>query len=178
MKEQELEPGGRDTEPGGGRCHRAECRVAFLELASWTREGEELNGRDSSPLGGEREPALARAAAVARCRRSRAGVQVPTGGFGLVASGWMAGRDLGKRWWAVLPPSLGGAGWWVAIPGLCGGRCALWPGHNRCYLTMRSKPEINSSRHRGTAWLAGEQGTSPGWLGECSFLRWLGGQGF
>lgn len=96
----------------------------------------------------------------------------------LVASGWMTGRDLGKRWWAVLPPSLGGAGRWVAIPGLCGGQCVLWPGHNRCYLTMRSKPEINSSVRRGAAWLAGEQGASPGRLAERSLLRWLGGQGF
>lgn len=40
----ELELGRRDAEPGGGRCHQADGSVAFLELASWTREGEELNG--------------------------------------------------------------------------------------------------------------------------------------
>lgn len=60
----ELELCGRDAEPGGGRCHQAEGSVAFLELASWTREGEALNGRAPSPVGGEGEPSLVRAAAV------------------------------------------------------------------------------------------------------------------
>lgn len=58
--------------------------MAFLDLASWTREGEELNGRASSPLGGKRESLPWRGQRLsARCRRSRAGVQVAAGGFGL-----------------------------------------------------------------------------------------------
>lgn len=44
VKEQELALGGRDAELGEGGVIRLCRSVAFLGLASWTREGEELNG--------------------------------------------------------------------------------------------------------------------------------------
>lgn len=147
--------------------------MAFLELAPWTREGEELNGRDSSPLGAEREPALARAAAVARCRQSRPGVQVPTGGFGL------DGRERPGEEVVGSPASFPGRG--GAVGGcpqaLWGAVCTVaWP--QQVLPHHEKQTRNNQFSPRGAAWLPGEQGASPGRLAERCLLRWLGGQGF